>query len=86
MSDSEVEMQVPISRQSLSRTYSDKYSRGSGDVDLLNNNNANWTTGAFFKLSYICGILIFFFFFHVSQIMSLADCLTATNVIHGMVS
>ncbi len=86
MSDSESDARVSISGHNLSRSYSDKFLIGSGELDLILNNNANWVQGSFFKISYIFGVILFYLFFHVSLMMSNGDCWTATNMIHGMVN
>ena len=83
---SESESEVIISHHKMNRSYSDKYIDGAADSDLMYNRNANWVTGRFMKVTYILGVALFFVAFHISQALSVADCWTATNMLHGVVS
>jgi len=70
----------------MARSYSEKYLPGAGDVDLMMNQNQNWSNTASFKLSYLFGVLMVWFFLHVTQVLSPEDCWTTTNMIHFVVS
>lgn len=69
----------------IARSYSEKYLPGAGDVDLMNNQNQNWSNTVSFKLSYLFGVLMVWFFLHVTQVFTPEDCWTTTNMIHFVV-
>lgn len=69
----------------ISRSYSEKYLQGAGDIDLVTNVAQNWSNTASFKLAYIFAVVMCWFFFHLTQVMSPSDCWTATNFCHFLV-
>jgi len=73
------------SEYGISRSYSEKYIPGAGDLDLVLNQNSNWSNTHSFRISYLIGVLSVWFFFHVTMYLSPQDCWTATNFMHFVV-
>ena len=70
----------------IERTYSTSFSPGTTDYDLFNNKNVDWLSGPFVKVSYVVFLIFVWGLLHVSRYLSVEDCWTATNVLHGVVS
>ena len=46
----------------------------------------DWLSGPFVKVSYVVFVVSVWGFLHVSRLMSVEDCWTTVNMIHGVVS
>mmetsp|Transcript_7458 Transcript_7458/g.7681 ORF Transcript_7458/g.7681 Transcript_7458/m.7681 type:complete len:185 (-) Transcript_7458:360-914(-) len=68
---------------SMHRSTSDmKFMDNTGIV----NRNVEWMDSPYTKTAYVVSILACWFFLHVSQFFTAAECWTATNVCHGVIT
>lgn len=71
---------------SISRTNSERFLVEKTDVDLFMNKNVEWMNFPFLNIIYIIAILVCWGLLVSTRLLSTAECWTATNVIHGVVT
>ena len=70
--------------KTVPRNYSDSFTAGESDYDLLKNRNIDWIDGPFTKVCYLVFLFLVWGILHISRGFSDEDVWTTTNIIHGV--